>query len=130
MQDPIADAPPFVEKDPTPVFLFVCEDGPNALAARLAHLTGHLAHVETHWRRYIVAGPMRQPNKTTICGSYFLLRAADIDEAWAIMRGDPYVTSELYFKITVTDVTPSIGLYVGGKIWTDAAAIIHQATRG
>ncbi len=130
MQDPIIDAPPFVEKDPTPVFLFVCTDGPNAPAARIAHLNGHLAHVEANWRRYIVAGPMRQPGETAICGSYFLLHAADVDEAWAIMRGDPYVASELYSQINVTDVTPSIGLYVGGKIWTDAGAIIHKATGG
>lgn len=41
MQAPILDTPPCVEKDATPVFLFVCKDGPTAPAARVAHLTGH-----------------------------------------------------------------------------------------
>lgn len=130
MQAPISDSPSTVEKDPTPVFLFVCKDGPNAPAARVAYLTGHLAHVEANWRRYIVAGPMRGPGKTAICGSFFLLRAADVDEAWRVMRGDPYVTSDLYADIDVTDVTPSIGLWVGGKIWPDAASIAHRANGG
>jgi len=130
MQAPILDTPPHVEKDATPVFLFVCKDGPTAPAARVAQLTGHLAHVEANWRRYIVAGPMRRPGETAICGSYFLLRATDVDEAWSIMRGDPYVTSDLYAEIEVTDVTPSIGLWVGGKIWADPASIAHRANGG
>ncbi len=130
MQEPIAEAPPFVAKDATPVFLFVCKDGPNAPAARVAHLTGHLAHVEAHWRRYIVAGPMRRPGETAICGSCFLVRAADVDEAWVVMRGDPYITSDLYAAVEVTDVTPSIGLWVGGKIGADVASIAHRATGG
>jgi len=130
MQEPISETPPQVEKDPTPVFLFVCKDGPNAASARVVHLAGHLAHVEANWRRYIVAGPMRQPGQTTICGSCFLVRAADVDTAWGIMRGDPYITSDLYADIAVTDVTPSIGLWVGGKIWTDAASIAHRANGG
>jgi len=130
MQEPISETPPQVEKDPIPVFLFVCKDGPNAASVRVAHLAGHLAHVEANWRRYIVAGPMRQPGQTTICGSCFLVRAADVDMAWGIMRGDPYVTSDLYADIAVTDVTPSIGLWVGGKIWADAASIAHRANGG
>jgi len=42
MQEPIFQHPPHVEKDPTPVFLFVCKDGPNAASLRVAHLAGHL----------------------------------------------------------------------------------------
>jgi len=130
MQAPISEPPPHVAKDPTPVFLFVCKDGPNAPAARVARLTGHLAHVEANWRHYIVAGPMRRPGETAISGSCFLVRADDVDQAWSVMRDDPYITSDLYAEIEVTDVTPSIGLWVGGKIWADAASIADRATGG
>lgn len=135
MQEPIAppateDAPPHVSKDETPLFLFVCKDSPNGPARRVEYLEGHLAHVEANWRRYIVAGPMRRPGETALCGSYFLVRAADADEAWAVMRGDPYITSDLYASIELTEITPSIGLWVGGKIWADAASIAHRATGG
>jgi len=123
MQAPISDMPPTVARDATPVFLFVCRDGPNATAARATHLEGHLAHVEAHWRRYILAGPMRRPGETAICGSFFLVRAPDADAAWALMRGDPYFTSDLYAEIETTDITPAIGLWVGGKIWTNAASL-------
>lgn len=135
MQEPIAaapdlGAPPHVPKDETPLFLFVCKDGPNGPARRVEHLEAHLAHVEAHWRRYVVAGPMRRPGETALCGSYFLVRAADAEDAWSVMRGDPYITSDLYAEIELTEITPSIGLWVGGKIWADAASIAHRATGG
>ncbi|MCA3698705.1 YciI family protein [Brevundimonas sp.] len=134
MQEPIAatpsDAPPFVAKDETPLFLFVCKDSPSGPARRVEHLEGHLAHVEANWRRYVVAGPMRRPGETALSGSYFLVRAKDADEAWSVMRGDPYITSDLYAEIELTEITPSIGLWVGGKIWADAASIAHRATGG
>lgn len=130
MQEPISHTPPTVEKDATPVFLFVCKDGPDGPAVRVKHLKGHLAHVEANWQRYIIAGPMRRPGETALCGSYFLLRAANVDEAWNIMRGDPYVTSDLYADIEVTDIVPAIGLWIGGKIWADAAALADRATGG
>ncbi len=134
MQEPIApqpdDSPPHVPKDQTPLFLFVCKDGPDAPARRVERLEGHLAHVEANWRRYVVAGPMRRPGETALSGSYFLVRAGDVDEAWSVMKGDPYITSDLYAEVEVTDVTPSIGLWVGGKIWADAASIAHRANGG
>lgn len=64
MQEPIAaalpDAPPHVPKDETPLFLFVCKDGPNGPARRVESLESHFTHVEANWRRYGVAGPMRR----------------------------------------------------------------------
>jgi uncharacterized protein YciI len=126
----LPDAPPHVPRDETSLFLFVCKDGSAGPARRVEHLEGHLAHVETHWRRYVVAGPMRRPGETALSGSYFLVRAADVDDAWSVMRGDPYITSDLYAEVEVTEVTPSIGLWVGGKIWADAASIAHRATGG
>lgn len=130
MQAKADDAPPTVPRDPTPLFLFVCKDGPNGAANRVAHLEAHLGHVERHWRRYVVAGPMRQPGRPELIGSYFLVQADDLDQAWTLMRGDPYITSDLYASVEVTEITPSIGQWVGGKIWADAASIAHRATGG
>ena len=130
MQEPIKDAPPTTPRHGTPLFLFVCKDGLDGATHRVAQLAGHLAHVETHWRSYVVAGPMRQPDEKVLSGSFFLVLAPTLDQAWDLMRGDPYFTCGLYANIEVTEVTPSIGLWVGGKIWADAASLVSRATGG
>ncbi|MFM8820506.1 MAG: YciI family protein [Phenylobacterium sp.] len=134
MQEPTAatpsDAPPCVARDETGLFLVVCKDSPIGSDRRVEHLEGHLAHVEANWRLYVVAGPMRRPGETAFCGSCFLVRAKDAEEACSVMRGDPYITPGLFVDIELTEITPSIGLWVGGKVWADAAAIAHRAKGG
>lgn len=127
MQSP---APPVVPRPPSPCFLFACWDGPGSAPLRVRDLDGHLAHVEAHWRRYVIAGPMRDPGGQAIVGSLFLVLAEDVDNAWALMRGDPYVTNGMYARIDVRHFTQSIGLAIGGKIWDSPDAIRHRATGG
>jgi uncharacterized protein len=122
--------PPTIARQTTPTFLFVCKDGPKAATLRHLHLAGHLAHVEANWTRYVTAGPLKVPGDAAICGSAFIVMADDIDAAWALMKGDPYVTSDLYASIEVYDMTMSIGTYPGGKIWESYEAIAARATGG
>ncbi len=128
---PASDAaPPTVERMPGECFLVICRDGPNAKALRVEHLDGHLAHMEAHWRSYIVAGPMREPGETELEGSVFLVLADNLTDAKALMNQDPYISSDLYASVEYKAFTRSIGQYVGGKIWPSADAIRHLATGG
>jgi uncharacterized protein len=121
---------PTVPRQTQPTFLFVCKDGANAAALRVEHLKGHLAHVEQNWTSYVTAGPLKAPGNTAICGSSFVVIAPNIDAAWAIMKGDPYMTSNLYASVDVHEMTMSIGVYPGGKIWESYEAIAPRANGG
>lgn len=123
----LRDDPPTVNRYDSPLFLILCRDGPGAATARAENLDGHLRHVEVNWRRYALAGPLRQPGSQPLIGSYFLVRAADATDARALMSGDPYVSSGMYATMEVLEATASIGLYLGGKIWESADAIRDKA---
>jgi uncharacterized protein YciI len=122
--------PQTVPRQTEPTFLFVCKDGPDAPRLRVEHLDGHLRHVEEYWQSYVTAGPLKSPSSTAIHGSALIVKAHDIDAAWAIMKGDPYFTSGLFASVEVHDMTMSVGLYPGGKIWESVDAIRHRANGG
>ena len=124
---------PTVPHAEQPCFLILARDIADAGRAgqlRSAHLEGHLAHVEANWRRYLNAGPIRQPGETRLIGSTFLVFADSEAEARAVMDGDPYFTCGLYETVEVFEQTLAIGLYPGGKIWESAAAIRAAPTGG
>jgi uncharacterized protein len=122
--------PPTIARQSQPTFLFVCKDGPDAPRLRAEHLEGHLRHVEDHWDRYVTAGPLKAPGNTSIHGSALIVKADNVDEAWAVMKGDPYFTTGLFASVDVHDMTMSIGVYPGGKIWESVDAIRHKANGG
>ena len=122
--------PPTVTRHPGKCFLVVCRDGPDSGPFREQHLDGHLAHVEANWERYVVAGPMREPDGDLIVGSMFLVLADDLADAQSLMRGDPYITCGMYADVDYKEQTLSIGRYMGGKIWASADAIRDRATGG
>lgn len=122
--------PPVVARQAKPTFLFVCKDGPDAPRLRALHLAGHLTHVENNWDKYVTAGPLKAPGSTAIHGSCLIVIADDLEAAWAIMNGDPYFTSALFASVEVHDMTMSIGVYPGGKIWENFDAIAHRANGG
>lgn len=124
---------PTVERPATPCFLIVAHDIADAQAAarlRAAHLDGHLAHVEAHWRRYVTAGPIRETGDPRIIGSSFLVLARDEAGARALMDGDPYFTCGLYARVETYAQTLAIGDYLGGKTWESADAVRHLAAGG
>lgn len=121
---------PTVPRADSPCFLFLCWDGHGSGPLRSRDLDGHLAHVETHWTRYVIAGPLRAPGEEALVGSMFLVLAPDLEDAWALMRGDPYVTNGQYARIEARHFTQSIGRAIGGKIWESADAIRARAAGG
>lgn len=130
MTETLPDTPPHVARHPQTCFLVTCEDDPAQTPLRVTHLEGHLEHVERHWRRYIMAGPLREPGGDRIVGSAFLVLADDLDAAKALMEADPYVSSPLYARVDYKEMTPSIGQFVGGKIWESRDSIRHRALGG
>lgn len=122
--------PPKVDKIGKTCFLVICRDGPGAAAPRREHLDGHLQHVEENWRRYITAGPIREPGGEALVGSVFLVLADSLEDAKTLMNGDPYLTCGMYETIEYKEFTNSIGLFLGGKIWESSDAIRHRAAGG
>ena len=122
--------PPHLPKLTQTCYLIICRDRPASAGSRKAHLAGHLKHVEDHWHRYVTAGPIREPGGEALIGSVFLVLADSLEEAQALMNGDPYLTCGMYQHVEYTEFTNSIGQYIGGKIWESAEAIAHRAAGG
>ncbi|MEM9704700.1 MAG: YciI family protein [Pseudomonadota bacterium] len=116
-----------VPRQSQPTFLVVCEDDPEKAQLRTDFLMGHLEHVEKHWERYVVAGPLRADGSDRLVGSAFIVHADTLDDAKALMSGDPYISSGLYRSITYRDMTLSIGDYIGGKIWRTREELVDRA---
>lgn len=124
------DPPPTVPRSALPCWAVFAWDGPDAPALRQRDLDGHLAHVEKHWRSYLIAGPMREPGEDRLIGSLLLILAETADAAWSICRGDPYFTNGQFKSVELKNFTQSIGQAIGGKIWADADALRSRAAGG
>jgi len=131
MMDPdrLPDAPPHVPRHPQTCFLVSCKDDPErSQTLRMEHLDAHLAHVERHWKRYVTAGPIREPGGDRLIGSVFLVLAESHEDAQALMQADPYISCGMYASVEYQELTLAIGQFIGGKIWSDAASIRQRAT--
>ena len=106
-----------VAKLKTQTYMFICTDGPNTKPLRETHLFGHLDHIEAHNEAYRIAGPFRDDLNGDIIGSFFLVEADTKDAAWELMRGDPYISSDMYASITCQHFMPACGAWMGGVIW-------------
>lgn len=126
----LPETPPHVPRLGQTCYLVLCRDGPGSAAPRRDHLAGHLTHVERHWRRYVTAGPLREPGGENLVGSAFLVLADSLDDAKTLMNGDPYITCGMYETVEYLEFTNSIGQFMGGKIWENHEAIRHRAAGG
>lgn len=98
-------------------FMFLCEDDPERASVRADAVARHLAYVEANFARYLVAGPLLTGPDGAMGKSLFIVTGADLDDAYAFMRGDPYVAEGLYRSITAHPFVPAAGAWIGGKIW-------------
>ncbi|MGJ8563070.1 MAG: YciI family protein [Alphaproteobacteria bacterium] len=106
-----------VSKLPEQTYMFICADGIETKGLRAQHLFGHLDHIEANNHQYRVAGPIRSDPDGDITGSFFLIAAENKKAAWEMMRGDPYINSNMYASVTVQHVSPACGEWMGGVIW-------------
>jgi len=104
-----------VEKFEKGTFMFTCIDGEKTKELRAKHLFGHLDHIEANNDKYRLAGPMKANNE--FIGSFFLVAADTEDEAWDVMRGDPYISSDMYESVTINPFIPACGKLLGGVTW-------------
>jgi len=98
-------------------YLFICRDGEKTPPLRQKYLFEHLDYIEANHENYRVAGPMKTDTDGDFLGSVFLIAATSQEEAWEIMRGDPYISSDMYQKIECMHITPACGSWMGGIIW-------------
>lgn len=101
-------------------FAVWCEDADGSAELRGAHLEGHLAYVEAHHERYLVAGPMRRGQEERLAGSLFVILADSESEARAFLSGDPYFANGVYRSSIYRRLTPAAGRWMGGVIWEGA----------
>ena len=119
----MAEHAPTVPRFDGRVFLVHGRDGPGTAQLRVDHLEGHLEHVERHWQRYVIAGPVRPDPGGDIVGSVLLIIAEDEEDARALCDGDPYFACGLFETVTVQAFTPAVGRFLGGVTWADAEAV-------
>ncbi len=110
---PIPTVPPAA-----PVFVFRAYDGPDGARLRVEHLQAHVRYVEANFPRYAMAGPILDA-RGEMTGSLFILRAASIGDAWALMSAEPYVIAGVYARIETETVRPAAGVWLGGRVWDD-----------
>jgi hypothetical protein len=60
---------------------------------------------------------MRRAPDSEIFGSFFIIEADTEEEAWSFMKGDPYISSDMFESISVIHFTPACGNLLGGIIW-------------
>lgn len=121
--------PAVVPRPEKGVFAVWCEDNPaSAASVRDSALDGHLAYIEKHFHRYLVAGPMRRGGEELISGSLLVVLAETEAEARDLIEGDPYVQCGLYENIEYRRLTPAAGDWIGGVIWASADALRNVGT--
>jgi len=98
------------------VFLLVCHDAPGSAPPRAAHMHGHLAFIERHVDRILVAGPALDA-ANAIDASVFVVRAADEADARALLEGDPYFQNGVWARIEARRFRAVCGSAMGGITW-------------
>lgn len=124
----MAEFAPTVDRVAERAFLVIALDGDDSSAPRDDALDGHLQFIEKNVARYLACGPMNEPGDPALVGSFFLVTAADERDAREFLSGDPYFASGMYASVTVREVTPAAGRWMGGVIWESADAIRARAS--
>ncbi len=79
----------------------VCTDKPDALEIRLANRAAHIAHLEAHAGRLILAGPTLDSDGN-MNGSIIVLDTDDRAEVDAFCAADPYARAGLFETVTIS----------------------------
>jgi uncharacterized protein YciI len=98
------------------VFLLHCHDAPGSAQPREVHMQGHLAWIERHIDRYLVAGPALDA-QGAIDASVLIVRASDEADARALLEGDPYFRAGVWQRVEVTRFRAVCGTSMGGVTW-------------
>src|SRR5687768_8391105 len=97
-------------------YAIVARDKPNMKAVRMALLKDHLAHIETHLHRLLVAGPLKDAQGNFL-GSLLIVRAESMEDASLLLQRDPYYAAGIWADVTISAFSAAAGDWVGGKTW-------------
>jgi len=90
------------------LYSIVAQDNENSLEARLAARPAHIERLESlrDEGRLVLAGPQPaidspDPGSAGFTGSLIVAEFKSLEEAQSWADADPYLTSDVYFKVTV-----------------------------
>ena len=90
-----------------PLFCFHCRDGEHGAELRDRHRDLHYSHIKAEERKYAVAGPLLKGGKEI--GSLLVVKAADEEEARAILEANPYFDLGVWQSIRVEKFDAKFG---------------------
>lgn len=96
-------------------YAFICEDAENTLEKRKIIRPAHIERLQLLQaeNRLLAAGPLQQNDGDSIAaggvfGSLIIAKFHSLTEAKAWIAADPFVTSEVYARITVKPFTVAL----------------------
>ena len=97
-------------------FAVIAWDVPDSAPIRDAARGHHFAHIGQIIDKVAVAGPLKDAGGV-IVGSLVVLDVADVAEAEAVFKSDPYFAAGVWATWTINPFVAAAGEWVGGKIW-------------
>ena len=82
-------------------FVALCTDKPNGLEIRMKHRPEHLAWLDAHKARVLLAGPFLTADGQTMTGSMLVIEATDLADAEAFLAQDPFAGAGLFTGVEV-----------------------------
>lgn len=83
-------------------YIIICRDKPDAGARRTELRPKHLAYLDEHADKLLVAGAFMNDDATAAKGSMLLYDTDDRAEAEAFAAGDPFAKEGVFGEVTVT----------------------------
>lgn len=84
------------------MFVVRCQDKPGHQQVRLDNRPAHLAFLNTHLDRLVLAGPLLSDDRQAMIGSLLVFDIADRAELEAVLAADPYAKTGLFEQVAVT----------------------------
>lgn len=84
------------------LFSFYCLDKPESAPLRADNRGDHLAYLDEHKERIVLAGPLLTEEGTTPIGSLLVLDLPNREAAETFAQGDPYAKAGVFASVTIT----------------------------
>jgi uncharacterized protein YciI len=82
-------------------WIIYCNDKPDSLALREAHITRHRAYLETTPINVVMSGPLLDDAGDRMNGSFFLVEAESRAEVESFNRQDPFFNLGLWSEVNI-----------------------------
>jgi uncharacterized protein YciI len=92
------------------LFAVVCHDKPGALEQRIAIRPQHREYLHALGDQVLLAGPLLD-DQGLMCGSMFVIEAADAAGAEAFSLGDPFRQAGVFGQIEIRGFIRTLGAW-------------------